>query len=77
MNKALFLDRDGIINIDNGYVYQAEQFKFVEGIFDVCRYAQELGYQLIVITNQPGIARGKYSEEEFLTLTSWMKNQFL
>ena len=77
MNKALFLDRDGIINIDNGYVYQAEQFKFVEGIFDVCRYAQALGYQLIVITNQPGIARGKYSDKEFLTLTSWMKKQFL
>ncbi len=77
MNKALFLDRDGIINIDHGYVYQAEKFEFNQGIFAVCRHAQELGYQLIVITNQAGIARGMYSEQDFLALTEWMTAQFI
>ncbi|WOH37866.1 D-glycero-beta-D-manno-heptose 1,7-bisphosphate 7-phosphatase [Thalassotalea fonticola] len=77
MNRALFLDRDGIINVDHGYVYKPEEFEFVDGIFDVCRHAQDLGLQLIVITNQSGIARGKYTEEQFLTLTDWMKKEFL
>ena len=76
MNKALFLDRDGIINIDHGYVYQSENFEFVDGIFSLCQLAQEKGYQLIVITNQSGIGRGKYSVEQFEHLTQWMKQQF-
>ncbi|GAA5133864.1 D-glycero-beta-D-manno-heptose 1,7-bisphosphate 7-phosphatase [Thalassotalea piscium] len=75
-NKALFLDRDGIINIDHGYVYQSENFEFVQGIFSLCHLAQEKGYQLIVITNQSGIGRGKYSIEQFEKLTQWMKKQF-
>ncbi|WP_068546858.1 D-glycero-beta-D-manno-heptose 1,7-bisphosphate 7-phosphatase [Thalassotalea crassostreae] len=77
MNKALFLDRDGIINIDHGYVYQADQFEFVEGIFELCQHAQAKGFQIIVITNQSGIARGMYGEEQFLKLTDWMKKEFL
>lgn len=77
MNKTLFLDRDGIINIDHGYVHTKEKFEFVDGIFDVCRIAQELGYQIIIITNQAGIARGMYTIEDFLALTSWMKEQFI
>jgi D-glycero-D-manno-heptose 1,7-bisphosphate phosphatase len=77
MNKVLFLDRDGIINIDHGYVYKPEQFEFVDGIFDVCLHAQSLGYQLIVITNQSGIARGMYSEDDFLQLSQWMVQKFL
>jgi D-glycero-D-manno-heptose 1,7-bisphosphate phosphatase len=74
--KALFLDRDGIINHDHGYVYQKEQFDFVDGIFDLCQKAQQLGYLIIVITNQAGIARGKYSTEQFEQLTEWMVEQF-
>ncbi|MEW6992114.1 D-glycero-beta-D-manno-heptose 1,7-bisphosphate 7-phosphatase [Colwelliaceae bacterium 6441] len=76
MNKALFLDRDGIINVDHGYVFQQEEFEFVDGIFDVCRTAMEKGYLLIVITNQSGIGRGRYTESQFLLLTEWMKEQF-
>lgn len=76
INKALFLDRDGIINIDHGYVYQSENFEFVDGIFSLCQLAQEKGYQLIVITNQSGIGRGKYTIEQFEHLTQWMKQQF-
>jgi len=76
MNKAVFLDRDGIINVDHGYVYQKGDFEFVDGIFDVCLDAINKGYLLVVITNQSGIARGKYSEEDFLLLSQWMKEKF-
>lgn len=76
MNKALFLDRDGIVNVDHGYVFEKENFEFVDGIFDLCRLASDKGYSLIVITNQAGIARGYYNEEDFLELSSWMKQQF-
>ena len=77
MAKALFLDRDGIINIDHGYVHKKENFDFVEGIFDLCRIAVKNNYKLIVITNQAGIARGYYSIDDFEVLTEWMKEQFI
>ena len=76
MNKALFLDRDGIINIDHGYVYKKEDFEFIEGIFELCQKAISLHYKIIVITNQAGIARGYYTQNDFLTLTQWMENIF-
>ncbi|OFW80876.1 MAG: hypothetical protein A2887_02535 [Alphaproteobacteria bacterium RIFCSPLOWO2_01_FULL_40_26] len=75
-NKALFLDRDGVININHGHVFEKEKFHFVDGIFDFCKRAQELGYLLIVVTNQAGIAKGFYTEEQFLELTKWMENEF-
>ena len=75
-NKAVFLDRDGVINVDHGYVYRKEDFEFVDGIFELCRYFQEQGYLLIVVTNQSGIARGMYTEEQFQELTRWMVEQF-
>ena len=76
-NKALFLDRDGVINVNYGYVFEVKKFEFVEGIFELCRRAQELGYLIIVATNQSGIARDFYSEEKFLELTKWMESEFL
>lgn len=75
-NKALFLDRDGVINVDHGYVYRKEDFEFVDGIFEACRHFQEQGYLLIVVTNQSGIARGMYSEAQFQELTDWMVERF-
>lgn len=74
--KALFLDRDGTINVDYGYVYQAEKFDFIDGIFDLCRRAQEKGYLIIIITNQSGIARGYYTTDDFNTLTRHMCAEF-
>jgi D-glycero-D-manno-heptose 1,7-bisphosphate phosphatase len=74
--KAVFLDRDGVINVDHGYVYQAEQFEFVDGVFEACRIFKAQGYKLIVVTNQSGIGRGYYSEAQFAQLTNWMKEQF-
>lgn len=76
LNKAVFLDRDGVINIDHGYIFKPEHFDFIDGVFDACRHLQNLGYLLIVVTNQSGIARGYYSEQDFAVLTSWMKQQF-
>lgn len=75
-NKALFLDRDGVINIDYGYVHQIEKFDFIDGIFDFCLKAQEKGYLIIVITNQSGIGRGMFTENDFQKLNSYMVNEF-
>ena len=75
-NKALFLDRDGVINLELKYVHSHAAFRFQDGIFELCRAAQTLGYLLLVVTNQSGIARGYYSESQFLKLTKWMIHQF-
>ena len=69
---ALFLDRDGVINVDHGYVYRRSEFQFVDGIFDLCRAARDLGYSIFVVTNQSGIGRGYYTERDFRSLTEWM-----
>lgn len=76
LNKALFLDRDGVINVDHDYVYKAEEFEFIDGIFELCRYYQNLGFMIFVITNQSGISRGYYNEDDFSQLSSWMVSEF-
>lgn len=76
MKKALFLDRDGVINKEKNYLYKIEDFEFIDGVFETCKYFQEQGYLIIVITNQAGIARGKYSEDDFELLSSWMIEEF-
>ena len=70
---ALFLDRDGVINIDYAYVHRSENFESIDGIFELCREAKRLGYWIFVITNQAGIGRGQYTEQDFLKLTEWMQ----
>lgn len=74
--RALFLDRDGVINHDSGYTSSAESFQFTDGIFDLCLAARRSGYLLIVVTNQAGIGRGYYSEQDFFSLTDWMLQCF-
>lgn len=76
LHPALFLDRDGIINVDHAYVYQQEYFEFIEGIFDLCRAAKQLDYLVFVVTNQAGIGRGYYTEQDFLSVTEWMCDVF-
>lgn len=75
--RALFLDRDGVINVDYGYVHRPENFEFVEGIFSLCRAAQALDYSIVVVTNQAGIGRGFYSEIQFFALMEWVEDQFI
>ena len=74
---ALFLDRDGVINVDHGYVCKSEDFHFVEGIFALVAEANLAGYWVVVVTNQAGIGRGYYSEADFHALTAWMKARFV
>lgn len=76
MKKALFLDRDGVINKEKHYVYKIEDFEFIEGIFESCAYFQQQDYLIFVITNQSGIARGYYTNEDFSNLTNWMLKEF-
>ncbi|MGL4943642.1 MAG: D-glycero-alpha-D-manno-heptose-1,7-bisphosphate 7-phosphatase [Thermoguttaceae bacterium] len=70
--KALFLDRDGIVNVDTGYVFEVEHFHFVDGIFELCRTATRKGYIIVIATNQSGIERGYFTEDDFRSLTKWM-----
>jgi D-glycero-D-manno-heptose 1,7-bisphosphate phosphatase len=76
LRKALFIDRDGIINEDTGYPHKPEQIRFNEAVFPLCRTAAEKGYCLIVITNQAGVAKGKYTEEDVHSLHEWMAGEF-
>ena len=74
---ALFLDRDGVINVDHGYVCKPENFHFVEGVFELVAFAHKAGYLIVVVTNQAGIGRGYYSAADFHALTDWMKARFM
>ena len=76
MTKVLFLDRDGVINTDAGHVHLKKDFFFEDGIFQLCRRASLRNFEIIVITNQAGIAKGFYSETCFNKLTCWMKKCF-
>lgn len=76
MRRALFLDRDGVINVDKGHVHRQDEFEFVDGIFDLCHKASALDYAIVVITNQAGIGRGYYTEKDFIDLSEWMCAEF-
>ncbi|MFY8326379.1 D-glycero-beta-D-manno-heptose 1,7-bisphosphate 7-phosphatase [Pseudoalteromonas sp. ZZD1] len=76
LNKALFLDRDGVVNVDHGYVYEPEKFEFVDGVFSACKAFVDAGYKLIIVTNQSGIGRGYYTEADFHALSNWVVAQF-
>ena len=74
--RALFLDKDGVINVDHGYVCTSERTEFIDGIFNLCRAATKHDYLNVVITNQAGIARGYYSEQQFLEYMDWVRREF-
>ena len=68
MTSAVFLDRDGVINVDHGYVSTWERFEFLPGVPDALRALQDAGYLLIVVSNQSGIGRGYYCEADVKSL---------
>ena len=74
--KVVFLDRDGVINKEVGYLHKIEDFEFIDGVFNACLDFQTLGYQLIIVTNQSGIERDYYQDQDFHTVTNWMLSQF-
>ena len=76
MNRAIFLDRDGVINQDLGYVYKKEEFLLIAGVLDALKTFKSLGYLCVIVTNQAGIARGLYSEKNYLQLTNYMLKIF-
>jgi D-glycero-D-manno-heptose 1,7-bisphosphate phosphatase len=76
MQKAVFLDRDGVVNRELEYIFEISDFEFIPGVFEACKIFKERGFQIFIVTNQSGIARGYYSVEQFLTLNIWMCEQF-
>lgn len=72
LRPAVFLDRDGTINVEKRYLYKIEDFEYMDGAVEGLRRLQDWGYLLVIITNQSGIARGYYSEDDFQRLTDWM-----
>ncbi|PIR32837.1 MAG: D,D-heptose 1,7-bisphosphate phosphatase [Alphaproteobacteria bacterium CG11_big_fil_rev_8_21_14_0_20_44_7] len=76
IHKALFLDRDGVINADYNYVHKISNFDFIDGIFELVRAANKKSYKVFVVTNQAGIGRGYYTEQEFLELTKCIEEKF-
>ncbi len=76
MNKAIFFDRDGVINTEINYLYKIDDFEFIDGVFETCKHFQEKNYLIFIITNQSGIARKKYTEKQYDILTTWMQQSF-
>ena len=74
--KCLFLDRDGVINIDNGYTHKVKDLVLVDNIIETCLLAISRGYIVVIITNQAGIAKGYYTEEDFFTFMNEIYNVF-
>src|SRR5690606_25131903 len=74
--RALFLDRDGVINVDHGYVHRKEHFEFIDGIFELVAEAVARNFLVIIVTNQAGIGRGYYTEEQFQILMEWVRSEF-
>jgi D-glycero-D-manno-heptose 1,7-bisphosphate phosphatase len=69
---AIFLDRDGTLNIDHGYVHKIDDFQFIDGTIEALQQLKQMGFALVVVTNQSGIARGMFTEDQFMQLTEWM-----
>lgn len=72
MRRGLLLDRDGVVNVDRGYVGSQDQFEFMPGLFPFLREAENRGFRLAILTNQSGVARGLYTPKDFEALTAWM-----
>ena len=70
--KVFFIDRDGVINKEIGYLHEVEKFEFIDGVIEALRFVQSRGFKIIIITNQSGIGRGMYTREEFIDLNKWM-----
>jgi D-glycero-D-manno-heptose 1,7-bisphosphate phosphatase len=74
LRRAAFLDRDGVVNRDIGYLHRWEDFEFLPGALDAMRKLHDAGYALVIVTNQSGIARGYYTEEDYQALTRQLRH---
>jgi len=75
-NKAVFLDRDGVINRDDGYVYLWRDFVLLDGVVEALKNIQSKNYLIFIVTNQSGIARGFYRESDVEKLHQNLKDEF-
>ena len=76
MDKVVFFDRDGVINVEKDYLHKIEDFEFIDSDFSSFKHLKDLGYKFVIITNQSGIDRGKYTLADFNILTDWMLERF-
>ncbi|QBM76833.1 D-glycero-beta-D-manno-heptose 1,7-bisphosphate 7-phosphatase [Sphingomonas sp. AAP5] len=76
MHRALFLDRDGVLNTDHGYIGSIDRFDVIPGVAEALSRVSSLGYRLIVVTNQSGIARGYFTTEDYDRVTRHMVATF-
>src|SRR6056300_1076815 len=77
MRKVVFLDRDGVVNVERGeYTYKKEDFRFTEGFFEALQAIHQRGYEFIIITNQGGIAKGIYTHEDVMELNQIISEAF-
>ena len=74
-NRAAFLDRDGVINKDKGYIYKTDDFEWIEGAKESIKYLNDRNYYVFIITNQSGIARGYYTEQDVIFLHDFIKKE--
>ena len=72
---AVFLDRDGVINIEKGYVYKPRDFEWIEDSRESIKYLNDRNFLVFVVTNQSGIARGYYTEEDVISLHHYVNNE--
>ena len=75
MDKAVFFDRDGTLNVDGHYIYRIEDFKWMPDAAEAIRYCHDKGYLVIVVTNQSGVARGYYTEDDVHALHEYMNDE--
>ena len=75
LRPAIFLDRDGVINKDKGYIYKIDDFEWVEGAKESIKYLNDKGYYIFVVTNQSGIARGYYTIQDVILLHNYISDE--
>ena len=76
IKRVLFLDRDGVINVDKHFAFRVEEMVFVEGIFQLCKYFKSINFEIVIVTNQSGVARGLFSEEELKKVMNFIVEKF-
>lgn len=76
MKQVLFLDRDGVVNQDKHFVSRVQDITFVEGIFQLCKYFRAKGFEIVIVTNQSGIARRLFSEQDFQSVMAFILEEF-
>ena len=74
-NKAIFFDRDGTLNVEVGYLYEIDKFKWIDGAREAIKFCNDNGYLAIVVTNQSGVARGFYTEEDIINLHNFIQEE--